>query len=92
MIDEARRKRLIFRAKHMGSNENDILFGGFAERYLDNMSDDQILRFERLLKESDADLFDWVTGKQPIPDAVNDEVMQLVLAFVQTTKKNAALD
>lgn len=92
MIDESRRKRLIFRANHMGSNENDILFGGFAGRYLDSMSDEQILRFERLLKESDADLFDWVTGKQPIPDEFNHDVMQLVLSFVQTTKKNAALD
>ncbi len=90
-MDESRLKRLLFRAHHMGSNENDILFGGFADRYLGTMSDDQIARFARLLKQADADLFDWVTGKLPIPDEFNDDVMELILAYVNTTQKNAAL-
>ncbi len=90
-MDELHLKRLLFRAHHMGSNENDILFGGFAEKYLGSMSEDQILRFERLLKETDADLFDWVTGKLPIPAEYNDDVMELILAYVHVTQKNASL-
>ncbi len=43
------RKRLLFRARHMGTNENDIFFGGFAEAHLAELSDDQLQRFETLL-------------------------------------------
>lgn len=80
---DARLKRLLFRAHHMGSNENDILFGDFAEKYLARLSTDQVDRFEALLAETDNDLFNWVTGKQPVPERLDDDVMSMIKSFVQ---------
>lgn len=80
---DAKLKRLMYRAHHMGSNENDILFGGFAERYLTTLSPEQVERFETLIAETDTDLFNWVTGKQPAPAHLDHDVMAMVKAFVR---------
>lgn len=80
---DARLKRLLFRAHHMGSNENDILFGGFAEKYLATLSPEQVDRFEALIAETDTDLFNWVTAKEPVPERFSHDVMSMIQAFVQ---------
>ncbi|CAA7616076.1 succinate dehydrogenase assembly factor 2 [Magnetospirillum sp. UT-4] len=80
---DARLKRLLFRAHHMGSNENDILFGRFAERHLASLSAEQLDRFESLLAENDNDLFNWVTGKQPVPAHLEHDVMAMIRTFVE---------
>jgi antitoxin CptB len=82
-MDSSKFKRVMHRAHYMGSNENDILFGGFAERYLATLTPDQLDRFETLLAENDTDLFNWVTGKQPVPAEWDDDVMAMIKAFVQ---------
>jgi antitoxin CptB len=80
---DARLKRLKFRAHHMGSNENDILFGGFAEKYIETLTPEQLDRFEALIAETDTDLFVWVTGKEPVPERLDHDVMAMLKAFVQ---------
>lgn len=80
---DARLKRLQFRAHHMGSNENDILFGGFAEKYLASLTPEQVDRFEALIAETDTDLFNWVTAKEPVPERLDHDVMAMIQAFVQ---------
>ncbi len=82
MVDP-RLKRLIFRANHMGSNENDLLFGGFAERYLATLTPEQVDRFEVLLAENDNDLFNWITGKEQPPAAFDHDVMAMIRRYVQ---------
>jgi antitoxin CptB len=78
-----RLKRLMFRAHHMGSNENDILFGGFAEKYLEKLTPEQVERFEALIAETDTDLFNWVTNKEPVPERLDHDVMAMIKFFVQ---------
>jgi antitoxin CptB len=82
-MDDTRLKRLLFRARHMGSNENDILFGGFAERHLATLAPEQLDRFETLLAENDSDLFNWVTDKEPVPAQFDHDVMAMLKTFVQ---------
>lgn len=82
-MDSSKFKRVMHRAHYMGSNENDILFGGFAERYLASLSPVQLDRFESLLAENDTDLFNWVTGKQAVPSQWDDEVMAMIQNFVK---------
>lgn len=78
---DARVKRLIFRAHHMGMQENDIFFGAFADRHVPQFTDGQLDRFEVLLAENDSDLFDWVTGRQPVPASHDHDVMLLLRSF-----------
>ena len=75
------RKRLLFRARHMGTNENDIFFGRFAEANLPCMSNDQLDRFEKLMEVNDPDLFLWVTGAKPVPSDFDHDVMRMLRNF-----------
>lgn len=78
---DARRKRLLFRCCHMGTAENDILFGGFARASLDRLNDEQLTRLEDLLKVNDNDLYSWVIGTEPPPPAYDHDVMKMLRDF-----------
>lgn len=81
MSDDPRVKRLLFRAHHMGMNENDILFGRFAEAHLADFTPAQLDRFETLIAQNDVDLFNWVSGRTPVPADFDHDVMRLLMAF-----------
>ena len=74
-------KRLKFRSCHRGMKETDALLGGFAQRYLDELNDQQLNRFEALLEENDIDIFQWITGKKPVPPELDHDVMRLIIKF-----------
>lgn len=67
----------------MGSNENDILFGDFADKYLHTLTPEQVDRFETLIQEADTDLFNWVTGKEDCPTHFDHDVMAMIRKFVK---------
>jgi antitoxin CptB len=76
-----RLKRIIYRARHRGMQETDLLLGRFAERRLGGLSPDQLDRFERLLDQPDNDLFDWITDKRPAPAAFDHDVLAMLRTF-----------
>lgn len=78
---DIQRKRLLYRARHMGTNENDIFFGSFAEETLDKLSNEQLDVFEKLLEVNDPDLFLWVTGAKPVPPEHDSEVLRMLQRF-----------
>lgn len=78
---DIRRKRLLYRARHMGTNENDIFFGSFAEETLEKLSQEQLDRFEILLEVNDPDLFLWVTGAKPAPPEHDSDVLGMLKSF-----------
>ena len=80
---DAHRKRLLFRAHHMGVQENDILFGSFADAQLSSLSNEQIDRFENLLKVGDPDLLLWATGAKPVPAEYDTDVMAMLRTFAR---------
>ena len=63
----ARQKKLLFRAWHRGTREADLMMGRFAERHIEHWDETHLDLFEEFLDEADADIFDWVTGKLPMP-------------------------
>jgi antitoxin CptB len=76
-----RRKRLLFRSWHRGTQESDLLLGSFAETFLTSFDSAQLERFEALLDCDDADLFDWILGGgTPRPEHDHD-VMHLLRHF-----------
>ncbi len=65
----------------MGTAENDIFFGAFAEAKLSSLTDEQAMRFSALLDACDPDLFQWVTGATPVPEEHDTDVMRMLRAF-----------
>ena len=62
--DDVRRRRILFRATHRGTYENDILIGGFVRARL------------RVMDLPDAMLAEWLTGRQPIPDDLDQPMLR----------------
>jgi len=77
---DAMRRRLKFRSWHRGTRESDLLLGSFADRHLEGFSAEQLDRFDRLLGSSDPDLYNWMTGREPVPGDHDHDVMKLLKA------------
>ena len=80
---DVRRKKLLFQSEHCGIRENDILLGQFAKRHLSSLSDEQLDRYELLLRENDNDIYDWITGRVPVPKRLDHEVMAALVSFAK---------
>lgn len=76
---DARRKRLLYRFTHCGMKENDILLGGFAERHVDALDETEVELFEALLAENDNDLYNWFTGREPLPARLDNPLTRKII-------------
>lgn len=64
---ETRRRRILFRATHRGTYENDILIGSFVRARLDRLTDHELDEIERVMELPEPVLADWLTGRAAIP-------------------------
>ena len=67
-MDDARLKRLRFRAWHRGTREADYMIGCFFDRFGPGWSEEELVWFETLIEEQDVDILAWALGTQPVPD------------------------
>ena len=84
-----RRRRLKFRSWHRGTREADLLMGSFADAHLDAFGDDQLDLYEEILLEEDPDIYDWMNGRAPLPERVNNAVMRLMMDFRFTPRQGS---
>lgn len=78
--EENRRRRLIFRAQHRGTYENDLLLGGFVKTHLPGMTEPDLATLEAILDLPDPELADWLTGRRPIPPGPYAPMLQRIRA------------
>lgn len=79
-----KRKRLIFRSWHRGTREIDLLLGGFADKALPQFDERRLDLYDRFLRNSDPDIYNWITGQEPLPPAEENEVTRLLLDHFKT--------
>ena len=78
--DDQRRRRILFRATHRGTQETDLLIGGFVERRLEGFSSGELDAIEAVMDLPDVDLADWLTGRLPIPPAADTPMLRAIRA------------
>ena len=84
---DIRRRRLLFRCWHGGTQEIDLILGSFAEASLAGLDSAQLDRFEALLDCSDPDLFDWIVGGSTPPPSHDHDVMRLLRCHSATARR-----
>lgn len=62
-----RRRRLLFRARHRGTKEADLMIGAFVARSIADLSEAELDELEAVLEYPDVDLADWLSGRRPVP-------------------------
>ncbi|MBV8094445.1 MAG: succinate dehydrogenase assembly factor 2 [Acetobacteraceae bacterium] len=77
---EIRRRRLLFRATHRGTHENDILIGGFVSERLSGFTEADMGALEEILELPDPVLADWLTGRRPIPPEFDSAMLRRIRA------------
>ena len=80
-IDEARLKKLKFRAWRRGFREADLILGPFADQHVQGMDEDALDAFERLLEVPDQDLYAWIIDRVPTPPEWDGDLMRQIKAF-----------
>ena len=70
--DIARRKRMIYRSKQRGWLEADLLLGSWASINVPTLSESDLNDYELLLKEETIDIYNYISGKDPLPDHLKD--------------------
>jgi antitoxin CptB len=79
--DEARLKKLKFRAWRRGFREADLILGPFADTYVAGFTPAELDEFERLLEVPDQDLYAWITDREPAPPEWNGALMKKIRQF-----------
>jgi antitoxin CptB len=78
---EPRRKKALYHAWHRGTKEMDILLGEFADAHVATLSPADLGDLEILMDETDRDLFSWILGSEPTPEARQTSVFAALVAF-----------
>lgn len=77
---EARRRRLLFRASHRGTHENDLLIGGYVRPRIRALTDADLDALEAVMELPDVELTDWLTGRVPIPPGPHRSLLEAMRA------------
>lgn len=73
---DPRRRRLLFRARHRGTKEADLMIGGFVSRHLSAFSEAELAEIEAVLDLPDVDLSDWLSGRREPPPNVRTPMLE----------------
>ena len=73
---DPRRRRLLFRARHRGTKEADLMIGGFVSRHLSAFSEAELAEIEAVLDLPDVDLSDWLSGRREPPPEVRTPMLE----------------
>lgn len=78
------RKRLYYQSQHRGMREMDLVLGGFAERHLDALNEEELRQFEELLAFPDQELYGWFFEGAPVPDGVSRTLVNMINDDIKT--------
>tara|TARA_B100001971_G_C17928329_1_gene401364 strand:- start:4 stop:258 length:255 start_codon:yes stop_codon:yes gene_type:complete len=80
MIDkEILKKQIIYRSKHRGFKEMDLLLGAFVKRYINEFNDIELNDLERLLFIEDEIIYKWylkIGSNNTIPNTRVSELLK----------------
>jgi antitoxin CptB len=72
---DPRRRRILYRARHRGTYENDLMIGCFVATNFEIMSEAELDALEAVMELPDVDLADWLIGRRPIPPGMDNNLM-----------------
>ena len=75
---DVRRRRILYRATHRGTYENDLLIGGFVRARIARFTPDELDALEEVMELPDADLADWLTGRLPVPASCDSPMLRAI--------------
>ena len=78
---DSRRRRLLFRCRHRGIREMDLVLGPFADALLASLNETELTELERWLDVPDQQIFAWVNGMEPVPAELDTPLFSRLREF-----------
>jgi succinate dehydrogenase assembly factor 2 len=91
---ETKRARLLYQSRKRGILETDLLLSRFAEKYLKDMTLEQMEEYDQLLDEQDWDIYYWATRNEvikPCPERWEKSELMAKLRDLAENKKRDLL-
>ncbi|XP_044281941.1 succinate dehydrogenase assembly factor 2, mitochondrial isoform X2 [Varanus komodoensis] len=90
---QTKRARLLYESRKRGMLENCLLLSFFAKENLNQMNEQQLDLYDRLINEpsNDWDIYYWATEAKPAPEIFENEVMEMLRQFTKNKKREKRL-
>ena len=62
--------------------------GGFAEKYLAELTEEELVQYERILNEIDPALNEWICGVKPFPEDLAGTISERMKEFTASNPLN----
>jgi antitoxin CptB len=70
-------KQLLYRSKHRGCKETDILLGKFIEEKITEFDENKLYLYHELIEEDDLMIYDWILGKENVLEKYNGLIAEI---------------
>ena len=84
-IDQLK-KKIIYRSNYRGTKEMDKLLGAFTNKYINNLSNEDLVLLEKLLDIDDNNLYNFYNGLETNIKIENNNINMLFKNFIYTEK------
>lgn len=75
-------KRLLYKSNYRGCKETDLILGRFAKKYVESLSDNELVEFDSILNQMDPDIWDQLHHKADIPSHISKDLMQKIASTI----------
>ncbi|KAK8126783.1 Succinate dehydrogenase assembly factor 2 [Apiospora kogelbergensis] len=86
--DKTMRARLVYQSRKRGTLESDLLLSTFADKYLPQMTKEQMQQYDMFLDENDWDIYYWAT--QEVPSPANEAAAAAANSSADTSSSSAS--
>jgi antitoxin CptB len=62
--------------------ETELIFRSFNKKYLHTLTLRQLQQYHALLQRDEPDIWNWLSGRAPVPDEVNDDIFRMIKAHM----------
>lgn len=88
---EKMKKRILYQSKERGLLENNLLLGTFVEKHLATLDEEKLAQYDKLLQQTDLDIFAWISGNKTCPPELDNQIMQMLRKHVRENPLNYKL-
>ncbi len=83
-LQDCYRKQLLYRSKQRGLLEVDIILGSWAHDNVPKLDKDALLKYEKILNQDTADIFDIIIGTKSIPQKLDKDLIESIQEYSDT--------
>lgn len=71
-------KRLLYKSSYRGCKETDLILGRFAKKHIENLSDEELDAFDKILSLPDTMIWDILNETIEIPEDISKDLMDRI--------------